>query len=190
MNGVTVTGNGAVATADIPRHFPFHRVGSRLRLGCVFLLAAATAAAAEEIHGLTFPDSLATGADAGEDGKFVPLVDFLQVAQKTLHVQLFTLGNGAVLGNAVAHMHQAHGRERKAVGKNQCHMQRESVHVRIGHGQFAVGGKSAHLPVGGQMLFIEGDVIQSQAHVRQGGVAAGLYGGAQYGLGEVDHHGW
>ena len=189
VNRVAVTGDSAVATAGVAGNLPFHGIGGRLRLGRIFLLAAATAAAAEEVHRFAFPDALTTGADAGEDGELVALVYLGQVAQETLHVQLLALADRAVLGDAVAHVHQAHGREREAVAEDQGHMQREGVHVWVGHRQLAVGGEATDLAVGRQVFFIQCHVVQTQADVRQGGVAARLHGGAQDRLGEVDHHG-
>ena len=189
VNRVAVTGYRAITTAGITGDFPLHGVRGGRGLGGLFLLAATTAAGAEEIHGFAFPNTLTTGADAGEDRELVTLVDLVQVAQIALHIELLFLTDRAVLGNAVADMHQPHGREREPITENQGHVQREGMHMGVGNGKLAVCCEATHLAVSRQVFFVQRHIVESQADFRQGRVLAWLDGGTQHCLGKVNHHG-
>src|SRR5690606_27572738 len=104
MTLVANSGHGAVATTDKPGSGPFFRAAHGFCLRRFFLFAAAAAAGAEQHKGFTFPDLLASRADAGENGKLVAGVTLFQRAEAALNIQLLTFLNRSELGDAIAHM--------------------------------------------------------------------------------------
>ena len=189
VDRVAVAGHGAVTAAGVAGDLPFNGVGDRFRGAARALVGLdAAAAAAEEVHRFAGPDPFAAGADHREDGKLVAFFHLGQVAQVAFDVELLALGDGAVLGDAVAHVHQAHGREREAVLHHQRHVQRKGVDVRVGDRQAAVVAEPADLAVGGQVPGVQAHIVEAQADIGQLRVFAGLHPGTHHRLGEIDRH--